>query len=114
MTKPTRQLGGKRRDGWLFHPPSLFPPHLAFSQRVFDINNFGSRLVKQYVTEPVYSQKLRLLSTSREPKFLIYVEYPLGEGEMWREQLEWDLEDETTQTPLAFATKIARVFWLYV
>ena len=45
-------------------------------------------------------------------KYLIYVEFPLGEGEVWKEQVEWDLENENTLTPLAFATKIAQDFGL--
>jgi len=42
----------------------------------------------------------------------ILIEFPLGCGEMWSETLSWNLEDENTLTPLAFATNIAENFGL--
>ncbi|KAI2499848.1 bromodomain-containing protein [Fragilaria crotonensis] len=47
-------------------------------------------------------------------KFPIQVEFPLDDDrtEMWTEQIEWDLEDEKTLTPMAFATQVAHDFGL--
>ena len=47
-------------------------------------------------------------------KFTIQVEFPLDDDrtEMWSEQIEWDLQDEATLTPMAFATQVAHDFGL--
>eukprot|EP00546_Thalassionema_frauenfeldii_P001064 CAMPEP_0178934892 /NCGR_PEP_ID=MMETSP0786-20121207/24173_1 /TAXON_ID=186022 /ORGANISM="Thalassionema frauenfeldii, Strain CCMP 1798" /LENGTH=1153 /DNA_ID=CAMNT_0020612841 /DNA_START=338 /DNA_END=3799 /DNA_ORIENTATION=+ len=42
----------------------------------------------------------------------IRIEFPLGCGEKWSETLTWNLEDDNTSTPLAFATNVAENFGL--
>lgn len=42
----------------------------------------------------------------------ILIEFPLGCGEKWSETVSWNLEDENTLTPLAFATNVAENFGL--
>jgi Bromodomain len=53
-------------------------------------------------------------ASSPPTKVPVQVVFPLDEGglELWKEEIEWDLTDESTLTPLAFAHRTAQEFGL--